>query len=164
MRLIKFIKNNLEILAISITYLLSFLYMLPLRDQIYGDDFVYISTVRDFIQTGVLKVSEWSYASMIFQTFWGAAFSEIFGFSLKIMHLSTVVILYPGLIAFYLLLREFSVSKFRSFIFTLFLLFFPHVFFMTYTFLTNIPAMSLAIISVYLYVKGLKRGGWRWFF
>ena len=150
------VKNNPGILIISFVYLLTFLFMLPLRDQVYGDEWAYIQSVKDFVEAGKFKVSEWSTATLIFPIFYGAFFAKLFSFSPKITQLSTIAILLPGLICFYLILKRIKINETRSIIFTLVLLSFPWVFQLTYTFLTYISAMSLVIIAVFFYIRGLQ--------
>ncbi len=130
--------------------------MLPLKDQAFDDDFAYINTVERFVQTGKLTISEWAAVTMIFQAYWGALFAKIFGLSIKSLHLSTIVMLYFGLVFFYLLLRRLGLKELKATVFTLFLLGSPWVFQFTYSFMSDIPYISLLIISLYFYVKGLQ--------
>lgn len=142
------------LLLLSSIFILTFLYILPLRDQTFGDDWAYRRSVEQLLNTGQLKVSDWSSASLIFQIFWGALFSKLFGFSQKILDLSTITMLFLGLISFYQLLKRLSVSELRAGLFTTVLLVFPWVFQFSFSFNTNIVAMSLVIISVYFYIRG----------
>lgn len=153
----KFGVRNWGLILITVIYLLTILYMLPLKNQIYGDDFAYISTVKDFLDTGIVKVSEWSTASFLFQLFWGALFNKVFGYSIKTLQFSTVTIFYIALIFFYLLLKRTIKNEAHSVIFTLVLMSFPPLFFMSYTFLTYVPSASLSIIASYFIVKAIQQ-------
>lgn len=143
--------------VIAVIYFGVVLLMLPFREQAYQDDFAYYQTVRNFLNTGILKISEWSAASLISQVWWGALFSSIFGLSFKTLHLSTVVIFFFGLISFFLTLHELGIPQKRSVIFTLTLLSFPTIIRYVFTFMTDIPYLSLMLISIYFGVLGLKR-------
>ncbi len=118
-------KKNKGFFAITAVYVGICIVMLPLYNKAYLDDFAYAQTVRNFVNTGILKISDWTAVTLIFQVFWGALFSRIFGFSLASLQLSTIVLLYFGLVAFYFILREIQLDDTISALFTLALLSFP---------------------------------------
>lgn len=152
----KFIKNNFGLIIVSLAYLAIFLYMLPLHDQTYQDDWAYILTVKHYLESGILRINEWSATSFIFPTFWGTLFSKVLGYSPKILHLSTVALFYPALLCFYSLLKRLGLSTFRSIVFTLFLMSYPWILMFNYSFLSDVPYISLLIISSYFYARGLQ--------
>ena len=51
----KWIKNNKGVLLITAVYLASFVFMLPLRSQTFQDDWAYVLTVKNFVETGSSK-------------------------------------------------------------------------------------------------------------
>lgn len=142
---------------VTLIYLVSIVLMLPFHEMPYEDDFAYYHTVRNFLQTGNLKISEWSSASLIFQTYWGSLFSFIFGLSFKTLHLSTVVLFYFGLASFYLTLKELRFGEQKSVCFALILLTFPSLLRYTYSFMSDVPYLSLFLIAFYLAVRAMKK-------
>lgn len=153
----KLIKKNAGFFVLTIVYIFTFLCMLPLRNQAFQDDWAYMQTTRNYYVTGNLKLSDWQSSSFIFQAFWGNLFAKIAGgFSMKIMQLSTVVLFYFGLVGFYLLLKKLKIGEVRSLVFTFFLMSFPWVFQFTYSYLTDVPYISLMILSMYFYLRGLS--------
>lgn len=157
-KLENFLKRNFYLILFSGIYLLTFLYMLPLYDETFQDDWAYIQSAINSYQTGVLHVSNWLGPSTIFQIFWSGLFFKVFGASPKITHLSTIVLLYLGLISFYFLLKRFGLKDFRVFIFTTLLLGFPWVFQFSYTFLSEVPYLSLVLLSLFFLTKGFQDG------
>src|SRR3989344_6694704 len=153
----KIIRQNYGALIIAVLYLLSFLYMLPLRDQGFQDDWAYIQSVRHFDKTSIFKTSDWAAPSAITPLFWATLFAKIFGFSIKITHLSVVTLVFISSFFYYSLLKLLRVSEFRSTFFTLVLIFFPWVFQFTYSFLTEVPYLALSVIALYFYTKGVKQ-------
>ncbi len=151
------IKIDNGLLIISSVYILTFLIMLPLRNQTYQDDWAYMLSVKNFLNTGILKVSDWSSASLIFQIYWGSIFSKIFGASLATLNLSTITLLYVGLVSFYYLLKNLGLNQIRSTFFTIILMSFPWVFDFSYTFLTDVPFMSLSLITIFFYTKAIQK-------
>lgn len=150
------IEKHKGFLIITIVFIILFLLMLPLRNVSYFDDFAYIQTAEHFIKTGQVKISDWAAVTMIFQIFWSAIFVKIFGFSIAILHLSNIVIVYFGLLAFYQLLRIFKLEEKRAIFFTIILFAFPWVFHLMYSYMSDTFSMSLLIISIYFYTKGIK--------
>lgn len=152
-----FIRNNKGLIIITITYLLLVLLMLPLRNVVMDDDFAYILTVRNFLNTGTLKILDWAAVSLVFQAMWGSLFSFIFGYSIRTLIVSNIVIVYLGLIFFYLLLKELRLTNSKATIFTLLMLGIPFVLQYTFSFMTDTFYMSLLIISMYFYISGLRK-------
>lgn len=144
------------ITTITVVYLLTFILMLPLKNVAFFDDFAYIRTVERLHQTGELKLSDWTTVAMVFQSYWALIFTKIFGFSIKILHLSNVVLFYIGLVFFYHLLKRLAISKEKAIFFTLFLLGFPWSFQFIYTFMSDTFYIPLSIITIYFYVRGLQ--------
>lgn len=145
-----------KVFTLTAIYIFTFLYMLPLRDQTFQDDWAYIQSVRYLHSTGELKISDWVAPTSIAPVAWVVFFTKLLGFSIKNIHLSTITLLYFGILAFYLLLRRLNLSSFRAFVFSTLLLGFPWVFQFSYTFITEIPFMSLLIVSLLFYTKGFQ--------
>lgn len=155
-QVLKLCKTHQGFLIFTLIFILTFFLMLPLQDQAFEDDFAYIRTTEHLVKTGQLKLSEWTATALIFQTYWGFLFTKVFGFSIKVLHLSNIFLLYLGLIAFYQLLRRLKLTEYRALIFTLVLLSFPWVFQFTYSFMSDVFYMSLLIISLYFYIRGMQ--------
>lgn len=146
---------------ISATFLIVVLLMIPFRQLAFQDDFAYYLSVKNFLQTGQLKITEWAAPSLIFQVLWGSLFTSLFGLSYKMLHTSTAIIFFFGLISFYLLLKELKFSEGKSIIFTLIFLVFPGILQFTFTFMTDIPYLSLMLMSLYCGAISLKKDSWR---
>src|ERR671924_396301 len=70
------------------------------------DEWTYAWSVEHFLQTGELRVLEWSTVYPLAQILWGALFSRLLGFSFAVLRLSTLVLAWAGLLAFFLTLRQ----------------------------------------------------------
>lgn len=130
--------------------------MLPLQNSIYSDDVAFSQSVRHFVQTGDLKVSEYTAASSLSHIVWGAMFVKLLGFSFATLNISVIVLLPFLLIGFYLLLRELNNSPIKSFIFSLFFLAIPWITFLTFTFMSDISFLTLEIYGLLSFVKFLN--------
>src|SRR6266478_1325927 len=65
------------------------------------DDWLYAWSVDHFLQTGTLRILEWSGHYPLAQILWGAVCSKLFGFSFDVLRLSTLILSWAGLVAFF---------------------------------------------------------------
>lgn len=151
------LKGNKGIFWITIIFFLIFFAMLPLRETGFEDDFAYARSVKNFLETGRFIISDWSSSALIFQVIWGAFFSQIFGFSFKTLQFSVFVFLYIGTIGLYYIFRHSKLSQFKAALFALFFVVNPWVLIFTFSFLTDIPYVSLLIITLLFYLTGLSK-------
>lgn len=131
--------------------------MFPLKEQSFRDDFAYAWSVKNFVETGHLKISEWSSASDIVPTYWGWLWSELFGFSFGTLHAANYSLLVIGILAYFGLLMELGLDKKRALIFSLWLLGIPWILNFTMSYMTDVPAMSLSIVAIYFLFKGMRK-------
>ncbi len=148
---------SLGVIIISVVYWGVFILMNPIYGKALLDDFAYSQTVKHLVVDGYLKISEWSTATLIFQAYWGTLFSKIFGFSFKALTISTVTIFYFGILAFYGILRRLNVGRFESTVFSILYFAFPWNLLFAYSFMTDIPFISLFMISLYFYICGFEK-------
>ena len=98
----------------------------------------------------VLRILDWSTSINVAQVLWGALFSLPFGFSFGALRLSTWVISLLGLWALYLLLLELGVSRRDSLIGTAVMGFSPFYLLFSFSFMTDVPAMTFTTWSLLL--------------
>src|SRR5215212_11347494 len=94
-------------------------------------------------------------ATAVFQIVWGALFGFIFGPTLGIFRLSTVVITALGGLALYGLCRDLGVARGPGALGVATFLFNPLVFVLAFTFMTDAHFMALLVIATWLYAKAL---------
>lgn len=143
-------------IIITIVFIAIFIFMLPLRNQGFDDDFAYIHTAERYITSGHLKISEWAAVSTVFPVFWASLFANVLGFSIITLHFSSIVVVYLGTIAFYFLLKTIKIPEKLAVFFTFVYLAFPWVIQYTYTFMSDTFYLSLLSISLFFYTKGFS--------
>jgi len=122
------------------------------------DDWTYAWSVGHFLQTGALRMLEWSAHYPLAQILWGALYSRLFGFSFAVLRLSTLVLAWAGLFAFYLTLRELEIRPLPASLGAVMLLCNPVVFMLSHSFMTDVPFVSVMNGSLLCYVRWAKRG------
>src|SRR5689334_17860805 len=83
----------------------------PFQNTPFVDDWAYAWPVEHLLQTGELKVLDWSTSLNVAQILWGALFALPFGFSFTALRISTFILSVGGLCGFYLLLQELGVTR-----------------------------------------------------
>lgn len=120
------------------------------------DDWGYTRSVEALYWDIRLVVYPVVAATAIGQVFWGGLFALIFGMTLGVMRLSTVVAVAIGAVALYALLRQLGVSRSRSATGTALYLFNPLTFVLSFTFMTDPHFTSWMLVALAFYVWGLK--------
>ena len=134
----------------------------PLREMALEDDWAYSLTVRHLLETGNYQLNNWLAANMPFQAYWGLLFSRVIGFSHSTLHISTLVLAFFGLIAFYYLAREHGLGPVQSSVLTLSLLAGPLFLKFSFTFNTDIPFLACLITALLCYSRALRLLSTRW--
>ena len=130
--------------------------LLPIRGPyVLNDSYVHAKNVERFLD-GDFKLWDITGPTDLFPTALGALLAKTFGYSLGILRLTNVILSTVGLISFYLFLRYLNLSKAKSLLGTLLLMFNPLYTYSTFSFMTEIPFLATAIISIYFYQKGIE--------
>lgn len=120
------------------------------------DDWGYTISVEMLVDEGTLKVYPVVAATAVGQVLWGALFALVFGMSLGVMRLSTVVMVALGGIALYVILRQLGVSRSRSALGMGVWIFNPLTFSLAFSFMTDAHFASVMLMSLAFYIKGLR--------
>jgi Dolichyl-phosphate-mannose-protein mannosyltransferase len=121
------------------------------------DDWTYAWSVEHFLKTGKLQVLDWSIHYPFAQILWGALFCLPFGFSFSALRVSTVVLAWLGALALYGTLRELGRARSESLIATLVLIANPVFFVLSFSFMTDVPFVSVSNIAFFFIVRGFSR-------
>jgi hypothetical protein len=121
------------------------------------DDWTYAWSVQHYLQTGAMRMLEWSAHYPLAQILWGALFSQLLGFSFVVLRLSTLVLAWAGLLAFFLTLRDLGISPFRAGLGTLVVWCNPLFFVLSHSFMTDVPFISAMNGALLGYVRWVNR-------
>jgi dolichyl-phosphate-mannose-protein mannosyltransferase len=121
------------------------------------DDWTYAWSVEHFLKTGELQVLDWSVHYPFAQILWGALFCLPFGFSFSALRVSTVVLAWLGSLALYGTLRELGRARTESLIASLVLIVNPVFYLLSFSFMTDVPFVSVSNIAFFFIVRGFSR-------
>ncbi len=128
----------------------------PRADVPLIDDWIYATSVERLIAGRGLHVSAWSSTIPLVQIFWAVPFALAAGFSYTALRVSTLVIAAAGLLAFFALLRALDVDARRAAFATATLALYPVWFVLSFTFMTDVPFVALALGSLCALTIGLR--------
>jgi hypothetical protein len=149
--------DSLCLLLVATAHLAPLLVVSPSVEIPLIDDWNHALSVHRLVETGQLRVSDWTATTLVAQVVWGALFTALFGFSFTILRVSTLVLSLIGSVALYGLCRQVGVSQWRSLVGALLLWGNPMMFGLSYTFMSDVPALSLQILATLWYVRGVQR-------
>jgi 4-amino-4-deoxy-L-arabinose transferase-like glycosyltransferase len=129
----------------------------PFQNTPFIDDWVYGWPVQHLLETGELRIPEYSGNPIVTQIFWGVAFSLPFGFSFTALRISTWTLAVAVLWAVYLLLRDFGASRQTARLGAALMGVYPIFFVLSPTFMTDVPFLALLVWSVLLFTRALDR-------
>lgn len=121
------------------------------------DDWVYAWSVEHLLKTGRLQVLDFSAFYPIAQILWGALIAQLAGFSFATLRFSTVLLSALGCWAVYLTLRELGCRRSTSLLGALALAFDPVYFALSFSFMTEVPFVCAATLTLYFYVRAIRR-------
>jgi hypothetical protein len=149
----------LVVLLLLALWILALLAVDPIGNFPLNDDWAYASAVRALVEQGEIRLSGWTATNLIAQLLWGALFCLPFGFSFTALRVSTLVLAALGVLATYGLLREAQAKPGTALIGAATLAFCPIYFALSFTFMTDVPFTAVAMLSSWLLLRGLRRGG-----
>ncbi len=144
--------------AIAFVYALWFLVAAPGGDFPLNDDWAYAWSVRHYLETGALRISEWASAAAVLQVYWGALFAKLSGgFSFAALHISTLAFSVVSPLALCWLLRRLEVERAGAALAAVTLVSNPIFLHLSYTFMTDVFYLGFLLVSLALYVDGIER-------
>jgi hypothetical protein len=122
-----------------------------------NDDWSYSYSVKTLVEDGKLEFTGWISMPVISQIYWGSLFCSMSGFSFEILRLSTLLLGIVGIFFCYLIFSEVTNSLFLKFLTTSLIALNPIYFLLSATFMTDIPFFTTSTISIFFFIKYLKK-------
>ncbi len=130
----------------------------PFREMLTQDDgWAYARSVKHLLDTGEYRLDAWAAPNMPVQIYLAAGFARIFGYSLSLLRISTLLLFLCGAIAFYRLLYESGSDSALAAALTLALICSPLVLLLGFTFMSDVQFLGWVLIACWLNARGLRR-------
>jgi len=151
-----FRNHFLLLAALTVLWIAMIIIANPIGNFPLNDDWMYARSVFYFITQGKYKVTESYSPVLISQVWWGTLFCLFKGFSFTTLRISTLVLGLIGIYFFYFLVNSLTANRKLSFFSALLLLINPLYFSLSNSFMTDVPFLSLLLISVYFFCKAIQ--------
>lgn len=138
--------------------LVTILFVPPAGDFPLNDDWVYAAPVQSILDGYGYVAHPFRAAYGIFQTYWGAAFCLMFGYSYTVLRVSTLVLAAVTVWVTAKCAREIGASRNLALLCGAVLFANPLFMNLSYTFMTEVPYIALMTASGYFYLRALRRG------
>ncbi len=143
-----------KLLLILIPLVFASLLIIPIKNFSSGDDYAYYSTVENFLN-GNFRLHANISMTFVLQGLYGALVSSIIGFSHSSLIIATIILSGITVVSVYIFLRKLVGRKF-AFLGSLLFLFNPVYFYLSHTFMTDVPALSLVTLSFIFMYNGVQ--------
>ncbi|HAT03547.1 MAG TPA: hypothetical protein DCS29_02095 [Candidatus Magasanikbacteria bacterium] len=138
-------------LIIIILFLGQFLFISPIGEFALNDDWVHTEIMKHWVDSGEFRMSTYAGPTFYVPILYGAALTKIFGFSFSILRISTLILALGTLLTFNFLLYKLNHKPHINLLIVLALWFNPIFYNLSFTFMTDIPALFLFVVSLYFY-------------
>jgi 4-amino-4-deoxy-L-arabinose transferase-like glycosyltransferase len=129
----------------------------PFRELLTHDDgWAYARSVKHLLDTGEYRLDSWAAANMPVQIYLAAGLSKVFGYSLSLLRISTVLMSLCGVIAFYRILKDSGSDGAPAAALTVALICSPLVLWLSFTFMTDVQFLGWVLIACWMYAKGIR--------
>lgn len=151
-------------IVIAVYFLVITLIIRPFGNFPLNDDWVHTLTIYTWITEGRFWYPLWLAPTVHIPILYGAALTKLFGFSFVILRMSTLVFAWASCWVLYIFLRKSGYSENRSFFGMLLLAVNPLFIHLSFTFMSDIPALFFLLLSALFYKKGFEKKSTRYLF
>lgn len=130
----------------------------PSGDFPLNDDWVYAAMAKTLVEQHEFVPHIYRAAYAVFQTFWGAAFCAVFGFSYTVLRVSTIALALAAIWLTARCAREVGATRSVALLCGATLFANPLFLNLSYTFMTEVPYIAPMMASGYFYLRALRRG------
>jgi Dolichyl-phosphate-mannose-protein mannosyltransferase len=149
-------RGGLPIIVIVATWVLIAILINPRGNFPLHDDWAYGGAVKTLLQTGSIRLPDWSSPNLVAQLWWGALFCVPSGFSFTALRISTIVLGLIGVLAAFGIFRGIGATPGVALFGALTLAVNPLYLVLSYTFMTDVPFVVCSLVSLYFLVKAAK--------
>jgi len=130
-----------------------------------NDDWVHTLTIYTWLSEGRFWYPAWLAPTVHIPILYGIGITKIFGFSFVLLRMTTLIFAVGSCVCLYRLLRECGTSKNYSALGVILLAINPLFLHLSFTFMSDIPALFFLLASALLYKKGFEKNHtWYLFF
>lgn len=146
-----------DLIVIGVAWIAAAVVLRPFQDAPFVDDWVYAWSVEHLLETGELRIIEYSASINPIQTLWGALFCLPAGFSFTALRISTYVAALIGVWMVYLLARDLGAGRIRAMIAAAVLAVHPVYYILSCSYMTDVPLTAAMMAFTCACVRMIQR-------
>lgn len=147
------IKNSNVILFLLFLWLIILALVNPIGNFPLGDDWAYAKPVKNYLDTGILRLTDWGSMTLVMHVFLGIIVSKIFGFSFTVLRFLTLIFSLFGSIGTYFFSKEAGIKKNISLLISILILFNPVYLSFSFSYMTDVSFFSIMIWALFFIIK-----------
>jgi hypothetical protein len=121
-----------------------------------NDDWAFAKAFRGLVEGRGLNYQGWASMPLLGQFAWAWPWTLVLGLSHVTLRISTIVLSWLGLWAFYDLLRQHSMPRWIAVLAMVALAWTPYMMLLSGSFMTDVPSLSFCLIALALYARAMR--------
>jgi hypothetical protein len=142
---------------LAILFVILALIISPVGEFPLSDDWIYSKTVQHLLETGQYKAHPYINANLVAQSYWGALFCKILGFSFTSLRISTLVLAFVNAWAVAKSGITLGFSRNLALLCGAMVATSPLVLQLSYSFMTDVPFFAMSNLSGFFFLKALRQ-------
>lgn len=151
-----FLKNK-YLTTLIILFLGQFFLISPIGEFPLNDDWVHAEMVQHWADTGSFRLNPYTGPLLYTQLLYGTALTKIFGFSFTLLRFSTLVLMAGIVFGLFYWLKTQTKNESLAFFATLVIWLNPITYEMSFTFMSDVPALAVLLFSLIAFYFGSKK-------
>ncbi len=159
-----FFRRHWVPLSLGLLFLAQFLIVSPRGEFALNDDWVHTEMIAHWVETGEFRFNSYVGPLLYWPILYGAAVVKLFGFSFTWLRVTTLVWMAAAIALTYAVTWRLSHQRGLAATIALLVWLNPISYNLSFTFMTDIPALALTIASAAAYWRALesRQGHWVW--
>jgi hypothetical protein len=157
-------KKWLYPILIILIFLSQFLFISPVGEFALNDDWVHTDILKHWVDTGDFRMNPFAGPTFYIPILYGAGLTKLFGFSFTVLRISTLFFALLTLLVLFFFLNRVTNKPHLNFFIVLSLWLNPIFYSLSFTFMTDIPALFLIVCSLYAFYKAFDEQKPQWIF
>ncbi|HEY9828023.1 MAG TPA: glycosyltransferase family 39 protein, partial [Stenomitos sp.] len=149
-------------LPLALLFGLSLWLVSPVGEFPLNDDWIYTKTVQHLLETGQYQAHPYLNATLVVQTYWGALFCKLFGFSFTTLRCSTLVLAWLNAWAVAQCALVMGLTRKLALLCAAVIATSPLVLQLSYSFMTDVPFLTFSSLSGLCFLKAMAKPQPKW--
>lgn len=157
-----FLRRHWVPIGLGILFLLQFLFVSPRGEFALNDDWVHAEMIKHWLDTGEFRFNSYVGPLLYWPMVYGAALTKLFGFSFTLLRLTTLAWTATLVGLTYFAVNKQTANRGLAAIVALTFWLNPISYNLSFTFMTDIPALALTAASAIAYWQALQTRQTKW--